>query len=307
MFVRSTSTPRRLAMAFVVTSATLMARHQAAYGQEAESTARAWQLIDGRSWQIVSRPGDTEDTATTDKAQGTRGACPPGMVDVRGAMKRNGARSVESLQDASCTEWIPNSSPGRCAQFDAAHWLAQARELSTIDLHFCIDRFEYPDQRGAYPVVAVTFDEAEATCSKNRARLCTEDEWTFACEGENALPYPYGYQRDDRACVIDRQWMAFDAAQLSPRAGPGAMQELDKLWQGEASGARPACRSPFGVYDLTGNVDEWTRSTQPGRRSILKGGYWGPVRTRCRPSTRAHGEDFFFYQQGFRCCADIPT
>jgi sulfatase modifying factor 1 len=40
------------------------------------------------------------------------------------------------------------------------------------------------------------------------------------------------------------------------------------------------------------------------RGDVLKGGYWGPVRTRCRPSTRVHGLDFSFYQQGFGCCAD---
>jgi acyl carrier protein len=61
------------------------------------------------------------------------------------------------------------------------------------------------------------------------------------------------------------------------------------------------------VYDLTGNVDEWTDGKiSRGNRSILKGGYWGQVRARCRPSTRVHGEDFACYQQGFRCCADWP-
>jgi hypothetical protein len=53
-------------------------------------------------------------------------------------------------------------------------------------------------------------------------------------------------------------------------------------------------------------VDEWTRTSREGERpSILKGGYWGPVRTRCRPSTRSHDENHIFYQQGFRCCADV--
>jgi formylglycine-generating enzyme required for sulfatase activity len=56
---------------------------------------------------------------------------------------------------------------------------------------------------------------------------------------------------------------------------------------------------------MTGNVDEWTRSTQRGgHASILKGGYWGPVRTRCRPTTRIHGPGHVLYQQGLRCCAD---
>ena len=57
---------------------------------------------------------------------------------------------------------------------------------------------------------------------------------------------------------------------------------------------------------LTGNVDEWTRTVREGERpSILKGGYWGPVRTRCRPATRSHDENHIFYQQGTRCCADL--
>jgi hypothetical protein len=56
---------------------------------------------------------------------------------------------------------------------------------------------------------------------------------------------------------------------------------------------------------MTGNVDEWTKTARTtGYQSVLKGGYWGPVRARCRPATRAHNEDFVAYQQGFRCCSD---
>ena len=92
-----------------------------------------------------------------------------------------------------------------------------------------------------------------------------------------------------------------------PRSGHNAMLELDRLWQGLPSGSRPTCKSKTGVYDMTGNVDEWTKSSVPGERpSVLKGGYWGPVRTRCRPATKAHDETHTFYQQGFRCCADAP-
>jgi formylglycine-generating enzyme required for sulfatase activity len=57
---------------------------------------------------------------------------------------------------------------------------------------------------------------------------------------------------------------------------------------------------------MVGNVDEWTQKSRPEGKfqSILKGGYWGPVRTRCRPSTRSHNESHVFYQQGLRCCSD---
>ena len=32
------------------------------------------------------------------------------------------------------------------------------------------------------------------------------------------------------------------------------------FWQGVPSGSLPKCKSPFGVYDMTGNVDEYTKS-----------------------------------------------
>jgi formylglycine-generating enzyme required for sulfatase activity len=172
-------------------------------------------------------------------------------------------------------------------------------------MHLCIDRFEYPNRRGEYPVIDVTWRESEAFCAADGKRLCTEAEWTFACEGEEATPYSTGYVRDPQICVIDRPRRSVDERALSPRSEHRALAELDHLWQGEATGARPRCKSAFGVYDLTGNVDEWTVSSRRGERpSILKGGYWGPVRDRCRPSTRVHGEDFSYYQQGFRCCQE---
>ena len=266
-----------------------------------------WTLVDGKYLQITSI--ESEDPAITDDAEGTRGSCPAGMVEVKGSMKIDGERgSVEGLQDTTCTDWISRDFPERCATFDAPRWQRIVAELPIRPEHFCIDRFEYPDRKGAYPVVAITWREAGALCQEGGRRLCSEDEWTFACEGEDARPYPTGYLRDEKACVIDRTWRLFDERLLAVRDSPQAISEIDFAWQGEPSGARPLCRSPFGVYDTTGNVDEWTRSVQrEGYASVFKGGYWGPVRARCRASTRAHNEDFYFYQEGFRCCADPPV
>jgi sulfatase modifying factor 1 len=269
---------------------------------------RPWTLVDGKHWQITSE--HTEDPSVTDEAEGTRGVCAAGMVEVRGTMKRDSPQRgpVEFLQDETCTHWISRDFPARCEQFDQEKWVGLSRDLPTTDEHFCMDRYEYPNLKGAYPVILVTWHEAEALCQVRSERLCTEDEWTFACEGEQATPYPYGYERDENACVIDRAWRQYDDRAFANRGSDVAKNELDYLWDGEASGARPKCRSSFGVYDMTGNVDEWTRSTEhEGYMSIFKGGYWGPVRARCRASTRAHNEDFMFYQQGFRCCGDVPA
>jgi sulfatase modifying factor 1 len=274
----------------------------------AEPPPHLWQLIDGRHWQIVSSA--SEEPEVTDASEETRGRCAEGMVEVEGRMMVDDGGSfdpVDALQQDACVDWIDRTFPERCARFDEQKWRTLSAEVPRQTVHFCVDRFEYPNRRGAYPWIMVSWDDARGICAAQSKRLCTEAEWTFACEGEEATPYPYGYERDTDACVIDRPWRPVHAEVLEPPDTEQAMAELDRLWQGEPSGARPRCRSPFGVYDMTGNVDEWATSVVPGERpSILKGGYWGAVRTRCRPSTRAHGQTFAFYQQGFRCCRDAP-
>ncbi len=296
-------------------------------GKVPERLRYEWRILRDRHWQIVSAPsGSTlgapgrgapsapnpEPRETTDQLEGTRGACQAGMVEVEGHLKLDPSpnaqydqRSIEEMQKTTCKRWINRDYPERCAEFDREKWLALSNGLATRPMHFCMDRFEYPNQKGEYPVIMVSWYEANELCAEEGKRLCDEAEWTFACEGEEAMPYPYGYVRDPEACVVDQKWRPFHESAMQPRNSYDAMAEVDRLWQGVPSGSQPRCRSPFGVYDMTGNVDEWTRSVREGERpSILKGGYWGPVRTRCRPSTRSHDENHTFYQQGFRCCSD---
>jgi formylglycine-generating enzyme len=270
-----------------------------------------WRLVRDRHWQIASPASEPRET--TDQLEGNRGSCAPGMIEVSGLMKldpspnaQHDMRSIEEMQKTTCKHWLNKDYPERCAEFDRDKWLELSKGLATKPMHFCIDRYEYPNQKGAYPVILVSWYEASELCAEEGKRLCNEAEWTFACEGEEASPYPYGYVRDPDACVVDQPWRAFNETAMRPRNGSAARVEMDRLWQGVASGSQPRCRSPFGVYDMTGNIDEWTRSIRDGERpSIFKGGYWGPVRTRCRPSTRSHDENHTFYQEGLRCCSDV--
>jgi hypothetical protein len=224
---------------------------------------------------------------------GTSGTCGVNQVEVEG--------DYCPALEQKCIRWMdPETTvPRRCSEFAPTG----ACQGKTIKKHFCIDKYEYPNKVGEKPVVMKTWYEAADACKAQGKRLCGDSEWTLACEGQERLPYPYGYERNSQACNIDKPHPDVnEAAMADPRTRDA---EVARLWQGENSGSRESCVSPFGAMDMTGNVDEWVvnESGMPFK-SGLKGGYWGPVRDRCRPMTTAHYEQFVFYQIGFRCCAD---
>jgi hypothetical protein len=237
----------------------------------------------------VVRAGSV-DAARTDRPRSAL-RCPESMQLVEGDYCLN----VEQR----CLEWLDPEEQMRCARFAPTVCYGSRRR----HLSFCIDRYEWPNRRGEYPMVRVTWHTARRLCESVGKRLCTEREWTFACEGEQALPYPYGYERDRNACHFDRQTRRPDRARLANPAT--ANDEYARLYEAVPSGQYERCVSPFGVHDMTGNVDEWVVN-ESGRpyRSALKGGWWGPIRARCRPATYSHDENFIYYQIGFRCCSD---
>jgi formylglycine-generating enzyme len=223
--------------------------------------------------------------------------CGEGMSEVSGDYCENVAQK--------CIKWIgkDGQKQDRCAEY--------APETSCVGSktakHFCIDKYEYPNKVGEKPVVAVTFEDAQTQCEAAGKRLCGSQEWTVACEGPEHLPYPTGYARNAEACNLDKPYIVPDNqkyASLSTRA-----DELARTDQRDPSGGNPSCVSPHGVSDMVGNVDEWVMNengfaSKAPYKSGLKGGYWGPVRNRCRPMTTAHNQWHSGYQVGFRCCSD---
>jgi formylglycine-generating enzyme required for sulfatase activity len=190
----------------------------------------------------------------------------------------------------------------QCAEYDA-----KARCVGTeVAKAFCIDRYEWPNVAGELPKVMNTWRDARASCTERGKRLCTEDEWTLACEGPERLGFPYGNVRDSTACPFDKPSPRVNEARLFYKKTQAA--ELARLDQRDPSGSYARCVSPFGVHDMTGSVDEWVHHP-PGKpyRSSLKGGNWGEYRNACRPVTRGHGEGWRYYQTGFRCCSDLPS
>ena len=174
--------------------------------------------------------------------------------------------------------------------------------------HFCIDKYEYPGKM-QIPTVMVSWYKAKELCEAKGKRLCGNDEWITACEGPEHLPYPYGWERDSTKCNIDHTWMAYNEQKLASNNPTVWGPEVDRLSKRVPSGSMPGCVSPYGIYDMTGNVDEWTVNiTEKNRKfmSRFQGGHWAKgARNRCRPATTSHDEKFAFYCEGFRCCKDI--
>ncbi len=87
-----------------------------------------------------------------------------------------------------------------------------------------------------FPVVFVTWSDAKIFCTWRDARLPTEAEWEFAARGSDSLLYPWG-----------------DAVPTCGRANYANCSFRDT----QAVGGFGAGRSPFGIYQMAGNVWEW--------------------------------------------------
>jgi len=224
-------------------------------------------------------------------------SCPPGMKLIDGDY-------CTEVEHKCKKSWFDKSNKKVvCEEFEPVATCVGQR----VKKRYCVDTYEWPNQKGVRPEVMNRFHQAQIKCASVGKRMCTESEWNFACEGPEMKPFPHGFVRDAAKCNGDHPWDGPNMEKVAKRDA----DELARLWHGVPSGTQPQCISDFGVADMPANTDEVVASEQPknSRRakfdSVHTGGPWYKgVRNQCRPKVYTHDEDFYYYFLSFRCCAE---
>jgi sulfatase-modifying factor enzyme 1 len=158
------------------------------------------------------------------------------------------------------------------------------------------------------PQAYISAKQAESACHAAKKRLCQPVEWRAACSGSSGFTYPYGPTRVAKKCHDSgaSPMLAFHTASMKRGWGrtelndPRNNQLEDTVGK---TGAYPDCVNDYGVYDMVGNLHEWTADPN----GTFQGGYWLDTSQHgdgCAYRTIAHGYEYHDYSTGFRCCAD---
>ena len=192
---------------------------------------------------------------------------------------------------------------------------------------------------GNYPVVGISWKQAVAFChwrthylnsflektkkaAESDDRLPTEAEWEYAARGgrtQSMFPWGNYYLRNKKGCLL---------ANFKP--GRGNYAEDGGFYTVRADAYWP---NDFGLYNMAGNVSEWTSSyfyegsynfqhdmnpdvrynaldSDPPRmkRKVVRGGSWKDVGYFLQTSTRQYEyQDTAKSYIGFRCVIDLPA
>jgi len=155
----------------------------------------------------------------------------------------------------------------------------------------------YPEGKAKHPVVLVTQEDAIEYCKFAGKTLPTEAQWEKAARGTGSRIWPWGNVWDPKKLN-------------SSESGIGGTRII---------GSFPDDLSPFDVFDMGGNVSEWTSSEYAPYKNnykrdenygkgliVIRGGSWNSEKKDARTSVRhfasPHSKSTY---TGFRCVKEI--
>ena len=197
-------------------------------------------------------------------------------------------------------------------------------EVTNTDYRLCVadlgcelprnTRYYVLPSQQDHPVVFITWEMADAYCEWRGARLPTEAEWEKAARGTDSYIYPWGsfFKRSAlNYCDLGCEYSWADSSWS------------DGYAQTAPVGTYPDGVSPYGAFDMAGNVSEWVadwyaddyyqnsvridpQGPESGLYRVLRGGSWYDKaadlqvykRSRLRPNVG-------YNYTGFRCALSV--
>ena len=244
----------------------------------------------------------------------------------------NGSRSVDLGEGSELTlQLIPAAAPfwigevevtnEQFARYDPAH---DSRLENGDFLQFSVQERGYPVNAACQPVVRVSWNQAVGFCrwltetTGETFTLPSEAQWEYACRAGTETPFWYGGAEADFTSFANladatlHQVDTFDWGLPS-----GAIPNWRPAATGHDDGHRVSAPvglyrpNPWGLYDMHGNVAEWTRpsvqsETTPESlaregKKVARGGSWYDRPERAQSSSRVAYEPYQpVFNIGFR-------